>query len=237
MDKKLRLLVCCEESQRVCMAFRARGWEAYSCDIEPCSGGHPEWHIMQDVLPLINGDCSFTTMDGVEHHIDGQWDLLICHPPCTYLTVAGNRWFNVEKYGDKAIKRMKDREDAIDFFMTFINAPCEYIAVENPIGVMSTVYRKADQVIQPYYFGDHARKGTCLWLNGLPNLLPTDIVAPGEIIDGGYSIGASANWAIDERGKALRWNDPRTAKARSRTFEGIANAMADQWGKFIEERA
>lgn len=237
MDKKLRLLVCCEESQRVCMAFRARGWEAYSCDIEPCSGGHPEWHILQDVLLLINGDCIFTTMDGLEHHIEDQWDLLICHPPCTYLTVAGNRWFNVEKYGDKAIKRIKDREDAIDFFMEFINASCEHIAVENPVGIMSTVYRKANQIIQPYYFGDHARKGTCLWLKGLPCLESTNIVDPGEILDGGYSVGASANYAVDEQGKILRWNDPRTAKARSRTFEGIAKTMADQWGKFIEEQA
>lgn len=237
MDKIFRLLVCCEESQRVCMSFRARGWEAYSCDIEPCSGGHPEWHIMQDVLPLINGDCSFTTMDGIEHHIDGYWDLLICHPPCTYLTVAGNRWFNVEKYGNKAIERMKNREDAIEFFMAFINASCEHIAVENPVGIMSTVYRKANQIIQPYYFGDHARKGTCLWLKGLPSLVPTDMVDPGNILDGGYSVGASANWAVDERGKTLRWNDPRTARARSRTFEGIAKTMADQWGKFIEEQA
>ena len=237
MDKIFRLLVCCEESQRVCTAFRARGWEAYSCDIEPCSGDHPEWHIMQDVLPLINGDCTFTTMDGIEHHIDGQWDLLICHPPCTYLTVAGNRWFNVEKYGDKAIQRIKDREDAIDFFMAFINAPCEHIAVENPVGVMSTVYRKADQIIQPYYFGDHARKSTCLWLKGLPCLESINVVDPGEILDGGYSVGASANWAVDENGKILSWSDPRTTKARSKTFYGIAKAMADQWGKFIEEQA
>lgn len=231
-----KLLVACEESQRVCTAFRERGWEAYSCDIEPCSGGHPEWHIQQDVLPLIDGDCTFVTVDGVEHHIDGQWDLLICHPPCTYLTVAGNRWFNIEKYGDKAIQRIKDRENAIDFFMKFINAPCEHIAVENPVGVMSTVYRKADQIIQPYYFGDHARKGTCLWLKGLPYLRSTNIVDPGEIVDGGYSCGASANYATDENGKILPWNDPRTAKIRSKTFFGVARAMADQWGKFIEEQ-
>lgn len=121
--------------------------------------------------------------------------------------------------------------------MEFINAPCEHIAVENPVGVMSTVYRKADQIIQPYYFGDHARKGTCLWLKGLPYLVITDTVAPGEILDGGYSVGASANWAVDENGKILSWNDPRTAKARSKTFPGVARAMADQWGKFIEEQS
>lgn len=232
-----RLLVCCEESQRVCTAFRERGWEAYSCDIEPYSGGHPEWHIQQDVLPLINGDCEFDTVDGVHHVIDGEWDLLICHPPCTYLTVAGNRWFNVNKYGEKAIKRMIDREKAVDFFMQFINASCNHIAVENPVGIMSNRYRKPNQIIQPYQFGDHARKATCLWLKGLPILKPTDIVSPGEILDGGYSVGASANWATDDNGKVLTWNDPRTAKARSRTFIGIAKAMSNQWGNFIENNS
>lgn len=235
MDKIFRLLVCCEESQRVCTAFRARGWEAYSCDIEPCSGGHPEWHIQGDALAVVRGG-QFLTADGQSHCVD-KWDLLIAHPPCTYLTVAGNRWFNIGKYGDKAIQRIKDREDAIDFFMEFVNAPCEHIAIENPVGVMSTVYRKADQIIQPYYFGDHARKGTCLWLKRLPCLEPTNVVDPGEILDGGYSCGASANYAIDENGKILPWNDPRTAQIRSKTFLGIANAMADQWGKFIEEQA
>ncbi len=232
-----RLLVCCEESQRVCTAFRERGWEAYSCDIEPYSGGYPEWHIQQDVLPLINGDCEFDTVDGVHHVIDGEWDLLICHPPCTYLTVAGNRWFNVNKYGEKAIKRMIDREKAVDFFMQFINASCNHIAVENPVGIMSNRYRKPNQIIQPYQFGDHARKATCLWLKGLPILKPTDIVSPGEILDGGYSVGASANWATDDNGKVLTWNDPRTAKARSRTFIGIAKAMSNQWGNFIENNS
>lgn len=230
-----KLLVACEESQRVCTAFRERGWEAFSCDIEPCSGGHPEWHIQGDALTVIKGG-RFLTADGQPHCVD-KWDLLIAHPPCTYLTVAGNRWFNIEKYGDKAIQRIKDRENAIDFFMKFINAPCEHIAVENPVGVMSTVYRKADQIIQPYYFGDHARKGTCLWLKGLPYLRSTNIVDPGEILDGGYSCGASAHYATDENGKILPWNDPRTAKIRSKTFFGVARAMADQWGKFIEEQA
>ena len=234
-DRIPRLLVCCEESQRVCIAFRAHGWEAYSCDIEPCSGGHPEWHIQQDVLPLINGDCTFTTMDGVEHRIDGQWDLLICHPPCTYLTVAGNRWFDIEKYEDKAVQRMKDREAAVDFFMRFVNADCKRVAVENPVGIMSRRYRKPNQIIQPYQFGEHARKGTCLWLKGLPNLQPTEIVDPGTILAGGYSVGASASWAVDENGKPIRWNDPRTAKARSKTFPGIAKAMAEQWGEDIRE--
>ena len=112
---KPKLLVCCEESQRVCMAFRERGWEAYNCDIEPCSGGHPEWHIQQDVLSLINGDCEFNTVNGEHHVIKGEWDLLICHPPCTYLTLAGNKWFKPE-FRDRFPDRIKQRQEAIEFF-------------------------------------------------------------------------------------------------------------------------
>ena len=226
----MNILVACEESQRVCIAFRERGHNAFSCDIEPCSGGHPEWHIMQDVIPLLNGMCSFKTMDGIEHSIDGKWDLIIAFPPCTYLTVTGNRWFNIARYGEKAILRHKYRKDAIAFFWKIANADCEKIAIENPIGIMSTEYRKPDQIIQPYQFGDHARKATCLWLKGLPKLIPTDIVDPGEIDKNGFSRGASLDYATDENGKILPWNDPRTAKARSKTFPGVALAMAEQWG-------
>ena len=229
----MKILVACEESQAVTIELRALGHEAYSCDVQECSGGYPEWHIQGDALPLINGQCSFETMDGLSHRIDGQWDILIAHPPCTYLTVAGNRWLDVAKYGEKAVQRHKRRADAIDFFMRFINAKCERIAVENPIGIMSKAYKKPDQIIQPYFFGDKARKGTCLWLKGLPVLIPTDIVDPGEVLPGGYSVGANANWATDENGKVLRWNDPRTAKARSKTFPGIARAMATQWAGTI----
>lgn len=232
---ELNALVACEESQAVCKALLEMGHNAFSCDIQPCSGGRPDRHIQRDVLPLLNGNCQFETMDGKKHHIDGKWDLLIAHPPCTFLTVTGNRWFNVERYGEKAIKRAKNREDAIDFFFAFVNADCDYIAIENPVGVISTVYRKPDQIIQPYEYGCHARKKTCLWLKNLPLLQPTDVVDPGEILDGGYSVGASANYATDERGKILAWNDPRTAKARSKTFPGIAKAMAEQWTRYIEE--
>lgn len=226
----MNVLVACEESQRVCSAFRERGHRAYSCDILECSGGHPEWHIQGDVLPIINGSCEFETAVGRRIQIDGKWDLLIAHPPCTYLTVSGNRWFNIEKYREKAIKRLKDRQDAYDFFIAFVNANCDKIAIENPIGYINSHYRKPDQIIQPYQFGDHARKSTCLWLKNLPKLKPTKIVDPGEILDGGYSVGASAFYAVDENGKILKWNDPRTAKVRSKTFFGIAKAMADQWG-------
>ena len=142
----MNILIACEESQRVCCAFRELGYNAFSCDIVECSGGHPEWHIKQDVIPLLhreddgnNGwhNIEFDTMDGTHHSIE-KWDLMICHPVCTYLTVSGNRWFNVEKYGDKARKRIEDREKAVDFFMEFANADCDHIAIENPIGIMST---------------------------------------------------------------------------------------------------
>lgn len=224
----MKVLVACEESQTVCKAFRALGHEAYSCDIQEPSGGHPEWHILGDALKAIKGG-NVTTMDG-KTHVVGKWDLLIAHPPCTYLTVSGNRWFNEEMYGEKAIERAKLREEAENFFLEFMNADIGKIAVENPVGWMSTHYRQPDCIIQPYEFGHQARKKTCLWLKNLPPLVPTNIVEMGEILPGGYSIGASAYAVKDENGKTLRWRDPRTAKARSKTFPGIAAAMAQQWG-------
>lgn len=154
----MKVLIACEESQRVCAAFRERGHEAYSCDIIDQSGGHPEWHVMQDVLPLLNGNCEFETTDGTRHKIDGKWDLIIAHPPCTYLTVTGNRWFNVEKYGERAVQRYVDRKKAVKIFMHFVNANCKKIAIENPVGIMSTEYRKPNQIIQPYMFGEAAEK-------------------------------------------------------------------------------
>lgn len=227
----MNVLIACEESQTVCKAFRERGHRAFSCDIQPCSGGHPEWHIQGDVLPLINGSCSFVTADSHTHTQTGQWDLLIAHPPCTFLTVTGNRWFNEDRYGEKAVQRQKQKEEAIAFFMSFVSADCQRIAIENPIGCMSTEYRKPDQIIQPYQFGHHVQKSTCLWLKGLPQLKPTDIVDPGELDEHGFTKGAALRWAFDDSGKVLSWNDPRTAKARSKTFDGIGQAMAEQWGK------
>lgn len=215
----MRVLVACEESQRVCTEFRRLGHEAYSCDIEPCSGGHPEWHLQQDVTELLKI----------------RWDLIIAHPPCTYLTVAGNRWFDVEKYGEKAVRRMRDREDAKRFFMMFANADCERIAIENPVGIMSTEYRKPDQIIQPWMFGHNASKSTCLWLKNLEKLCPTDIVQDREKRKENQKVGENGNLLSfdtrDENGKILAWNDPKTAKLRSKTFPGIAKAMAEQWGK------
>ena len=225
----MRILVACEESQAVTKELRRLGHEAYSCDIQECSGCHPEWHIFGDVIPLIDGGCTFETMDGQKHSINGKWDMLIAFPPCTYLTVAGNRWFNVEKYGEKAIEREKNREEAKRFFLCFANADCDKIAIENPVGIMSREYRKPNQIIQPYMFGNKARKATCLWIKGMSNLKPTKIVDCGEILPGGYSVNASANYARDENGKILAWNDPMTAKIRSKTYSGIARAMAEQW--------
>lgn len=228
----MKVLIACEESQRVCIEFRRKGHEAYSCDIQECSGGHPEWHIQSDVLPLLNGNCEFKTIDGQKHSIDGKWDLLIAHPPCTFLTVAANRYYNVEQYGDKAIERLASREKAIEFFMEFVNADCDKIAIENPVGVINTRYRKPDQIIHPYQFGHPVSKKTCLWLKGLPLLEPTNVVEYEIIHSKGKSGGYSGpSWYVtDENGKILSWRDPRTAKARSKTYPGIAKAMADQWG-------
>ena len=219
----MRILIACEESQEVCKAFRARGHEAYSCDIQECSGGYPEWHIKGDVLPLLNGECVFKTMDGHYHENPTEWDLIIAHPPCTDLAVSGARWFP-EKQKDMR------QQKSVAFFMQMVCAHCDKIAVENPIGIRSSVYRKPDQIIQPYQFGHRVRKSTCLWLKGLLPLVPTDVVDPGELDEHGFTIGGAMQMARDENGKIISWNDPRTAKIRSKTFPGIAKAMAEQWG-------
>lgn len=221
----MKVLVACEESQAVCKEFRARGHEAYSCDIIECSGGHPEWHIMQDVLPLLNGACEFVTTDGTSHNIEGKWDMIIAFPPCTYLTVTGNRWFNIERYGEKAVQRHKEREKAIEFFMAFASANCDKIAIENPVGIMSSTWRKPNQIINPYEFGDPFEKKTCLWLKGLPELQPTNVVKapPRKKFDSGKTM---PSWYAEA------WHLPKDerAKLRSKTFPGIAKAMAEQWG-------
>lgn len=235
----MNVLIACEESQTVCKAFREKGHNAFSCDIQECSGGHPEWHIQGDVLKIINPHqissmfygIVFKTMDGDAHSVKGKWDLIIAHPPCTYLTVSGNAWFNIEKYGDKAIKRIADRESAKDFFMKFVNANCDKIAIENPVGYMNTHYKKPDQIIQPYEFGHPISKKTCLLLKGLPKLISTkNVPYEKQYASDGKAYSGAAFYAKDEKGKILAWNDPRTAKIRSKTFPGIAKAMADQWG-------
>ena len=213
----MKVLIACEESQEVCKAFRERGHEAYSCDLQDCSGGHPEWHIMGDVLPLLNGNCSFITRGGQWVNIDGHWDLIIAHPPCTHLASSGARWFRE--------KQMDFRQQkACVFFMRMILCNAEHIAVENPIGIMSSCYRKPDQVIQPYEYGDPHRKATCLWLKGLPKLKPTNIVEP-RIVE--YTRHDGRKTTFDELYVS---SGPDRSKVRSKTFPGIAKAMAEQWG-------
>lgn len=228
----MKVLIACEESQTVCKAFRAKGHEAYSCDIIEPSGGHPEWHILGDAIEALKGGV-ITTMDGVEHDI-GKWDLLIAHPPCTYLTVTGNRWFNVERYGDKARQRIVERELAASFFMRFVNAECEHIAVENPIGFMNTAFRKPDQIVHPFYFAEAAddenceRKATCLWLKNLKPL-KYEIKFKPRVISYRNGKGTDSLWHMN----TMHLPPAERAKARSKTFPGIAKAMAEQWGGII----
>lgn len=231
----MKILVACEESQAVTIELRKLGHEAYSCDIEPCSGGHPEWHIQQDVLPFLNGDYMFQTDDGSIHSVIGKWNMIIAFPPCTYLTVAGNRWFKPE-FKDRYPTRKQDRENAIAFFMSIASADCSRIAIENPIGIMSTVWRKPNEIIEPWMFGHPFAKNTCLWLKGLPLLRPTDILNKPEngwenqqYTNGRYS-GYGKTWGGQrEDGTYRRYGDPELKKIRSKTFPGIAKAMAEQW--------
>ena len=218
----MKVLVACEESQRVCTAFRGKGHEAYSCDILECSGGRPEWHILGDVLPILDGNTKFITQDGIPHYIWGKWDMIIAHPPCTRLCSSGQRWlyFGSEEY---RIKKIKEQKKAIDFFMRFVNADCDKIAVENPIGIMSTHYRRPDQIYNPYDFeGETECKKTCLWLKGLPPLQSTQNLQKEQRTQG--------IWKAHFDGKTYAWNNPETAKLRSKTPWGVARAMAEQWG-------
>ena len=228
----MKVLVACEESQEVCKAFREKGHEAYSCDIQKCSGGHPEWHIEEDVLPLLNGDCSFRLENGVIGFIQGKWDMIIAHPPCTYLTNGGAvRMFRQEKkqyqpYGEFQmvnVERLKLGIKARDFFMAMLNADCDRIAIENPIPMSIYMLPKGQQVIQPYMFGDPYSKKTCLWLKGLPPLFSTEILIEYQpFINGGGGRLGRPNY----KGKKFASG----GKQRSKTFQGIAKAMADQWG-------
>ena len=217
----MRVLIACEESQTVCKAFRALGHEAYSCDLQPCSGGHPEWHYQQDVFEVI----------------DMGWDMMIAHPPCTYLSGSGVQWlsnpedktlpFEERRPHPKYPNRRQDMLDSVEFVKALYNADIKNIAIENPIGLLSSRWRKPDQIIQPYMFGDEATKTTCLWLKGLPLLSPTNIVGKGERTF--FASGKShPKWYADAL-KNAKSKEERQA-LRSKTFQGIANAMADQWG-------
>jgi hypothetical protein len=225
LDKDSRILIACEESGVVTGEFIKLGYKnVWSCDLEPTSGNYPDHHIQQDVIPLLKE----------------KWDMIIAFPPCTYLTVAGNRWFKPE-YEDRFPTRLEDRAKAIDFFMLFANADCPLIAIENPIGIMSRLHRKPDQIIQPWQFGHPFTKNTCLWLKGLPTLTPTNVLQRPEFgwenqqftKDGRYG-GYGGKFGCNKNGKWLRYGDPEVKKARSKTFPGIARAMAEQWAGQIK---
>lgn len=235
----MNVLVACEESQEVCKAFRARGHRAFSCDIQECSGGHPEWHIQGDALPLLNGDCIFQTEDGTIYRQVGRWDLLIAHPPCTYLSNVANRSYSLKCCPpEKVIARWEERARASVFFMQFMLADVPMICVENPVGFMNSVYRRADQIIHPYYFAEdendtenYHEKRTCLWLKGLPPLQRTNSLLPPPpmyICQGEKSKGKKIGWCEGMRN--ITGGQSERAKARSKTFPGIAKAMAEQWG-------
>lgn len=237
--KVLNVLVACEESQRVCTEFRKLGHNAYSCDILKCSGGHPEWHFNQDVLEVIKNNGGILET-GEEHYIEGKWDLMIAHPPCTYLAVSGAKWYYHPD--DKHLpveerrphpnfpNRAQDREDGANFFMALANADIEHIAIENPVGIMNSRFRKPDQVVQPYFFGDAASKSTCLWLKNLPLLTPTKMVDKGEYIE--FKSGKRIpKWYSDGLTKTKTAEERRTW--RSKTFPGFAKAIAEQWSAFL----
>ena len=218
----MNVLIACEESQRVCIAFSDKGHNAFSCDILPCSGGHPEWHICGDVVPLLNGGCEFVTMDGQAHKIVGKWDLIIAHPPCTYMSKAGAR-FMYPVSGQISHDRLEKAMQAKEFFMKFYNADCNRICIENPTPLKVVGLPKESQVIQPYMFGDPYSKRTVLWLSGLPKLKPTNILED-------FVPYLPSNTGGFSRGKGGSRGVAHNAKDASKTFHGIAKAMAEQWG-------
>ena len=216
----MKVLIACEESQRVCTAFREMGHEAYSCDIQECSGGHPEWHIQGDVLSVLNGRCGFETADGTTHNIDGKWDLIIAHPPCTYFSTAGANW--LFRGGKLDEERYKKGLEMKDLFMAIYNADCGKIAIENPVVMKIWELPKHTQEIQPYQFGHPFTKKTRLWLKGLPELKPTEIVEP---VAKWVSCGNKTNREKQNQAVCKAFTNER-----AKTFEGIAKAMAEQWG-------
>ena len=213
----MRVLVACEESQTVMKEFRKLGHEAYSCDIEPCSGDMPKYHLQDDVLLYLDG--RWVDMGDGVLLVREPWDLIIAHPPCTHISVSGARYFK-EKQADGR------QQKAIDFFMEFANAKCDFIAIENPVGIMSTKWRKPDQIIQPWQFGHPESKKTCLWLKGLPLLKPTNILPLPEC---GYWENQTPS------GQNKLGPSPDRAKIRSKTYQGVAEAMAIQWSRYIEK--
>lgn len=223
----MNVLIACEESQTVCKAFRALGHRAFSADIQECSGSFPEWHIMGDCLPLLNGNCKFTTQDGRRHRQKGEWQLLVAHPPCTYMSNAGARW--MFPAGQLSQERLKLAMKAKEFFFKMYDAKCKYIAIENPRPLAIVGLPKPTTIIQPYEFGEPYSKVTYLWLKNLPPLMPTLVMAK-------YKPFVPSNTG-GGRKKGQKWYKgiASSAKERSKTFSGVAQAMAMQWSNFINE--
>ena len=216
---EVKVLVACEESQRVCMSFRNKGHNAYSCDLQDCSGGFPQYHIKGNVLDYINGHCEFITCDSVVHNIAGRWDMIIAFPPCTYFSRVN--FFNYYRKGVFNAVRFNKAMDYVDLFWLIYNADCDKIAIENPvpISIIKDYLPPISSTFQPYEFGEEYSKKTCLWLKGLPVLLPTllcmdfkpYVVINGNLINGTFNLAEQS-------------------KYRSKTFNGVARAMAQQWG-------
>lgn len=206
----MKILIACEESQTITNLYREKGYEAYSCDILDCSGGNPQWHLKGDALTYA---------------YSGEFDLMIAHPPCTYLAVSGARWM-YNKDGSVNQERLSNQNKALEFVKKLMNAPIDRIAVENPISVISSKIRKPDQIVHPYWFGDKASKSTCLWLKNLPLLTATNMVDKGEKVY--YKSGKShPKWYADALAKSKTPEERR--KLRSKTFEGMAKAITEQW--------
>lgn len=219
------VLIACEESQAVCKAFRELGHRTFSADLQECSGGHPEWHIVGDCLPLLNGDCDFTTQDGRRHRQQGEWQLIVGHPPCTYISRAGARWM-YPTAGQLSEERLALAMDAKAFFFKIYDAKCKYIAIENPRPLAIVGLPKPSTIIQPYEFGEPFSKATYLWLKNLPPLMPT-------LFCGEFKPFLPSNPGGRKKGRKWSPGVAQSAKARSKTFPGIAKAMAAQWSDFI----
>ena len=258
----MRILVACEESQAVTKELRKLGHEAFSCDLLPCSGGHPEWHFQEDLIDVMNGwfdsnevtindnfDLRLDVWSGDEEfeykvdkirQIGWEWDMMIAFPPCTYLAVSGARWmynpedkdldFKDRRPHPKHPNRRQQQSDGLDFVKRLMDAPISKIAIENPIGVISSMIRKPDQIVQPYMFGDKAQKSTCLWLKNLPKLEPTNIVAKGEFFEFTSKKGEKKKMPMWYYKALQNAKTPaERSTLRSKTFKGIAKAMATQW--------
>ena len=223
----LNVLIACEESQTVCTAFRELGHRAFSCDLQECSGGHPEWHVVGDCVPLLNGRCDFTTTDGKLHQQADRWDLVIAHPPCTYMSKAGARWM-YPKAGELSQERLALAMQAKDFFYTCYNADCEYVAVENPRPLAIVGLPNPSTVIQPYDFGEPYSKATYLWLRNLPPLMSTCCIA-------NHRPYLPSNTGGKKKGQKYSFGISKNQKESSKTFRGVALAMASQWSSFIED--